>query len=236
LQLVEALCEQNENSVLFAVGDDWQSIYQFAGSDVDLITGFSQRFPFSTVHHLDTTYRFNNKLGEVANTFVQRNPAQLPKELRSHKEQKSNAVTVMPATGIEKVLDKLNRATKEKQTVLLLGRNHYHKPELLEDWQNSYRNLAIQFMTCHASKGKEADYVILVGVDEGQFPARVKALHIDGALTKSNDTYPYAEERRLFYVALTRAKRKVWVTYNSSGSVFVRELVEQDYPVTESKK
>jgi len=86
-------------------------------------------------------------------------------------------------------------------------------------------------MTCHASKGKEADFVFILGVDEGQFPARVKALHINGALTKSTDNYPYAEERRLFYVALTRAKKKVWVAYTGSGSCFVKELREQDYPV-----
>ncbi len=66
---------------------------------------------------------------------------------------------------------------------------------------------------------------------KGSFPARVKTLHLDGALTQSIDTYPYAEERRLFYVALTRAKKKVWVTYKGDGSSFVRELVDGDYPV-----
>jgi DNA helicase-4 len=91
-------------------------------------------------------------------------------------------------------------------------------------------------MTCHASKGKEAEYVIIVGVDEGQFPSRVKALHLDGALNSCSDTYPFAEERRLFYVAMTRAKKKVWVSYSGSGSSFVRELTEQGYAVTVHKK
>ena len=75
----------------------------------------------------------------------------------------------------------------------------------------------------------------VLSVDEGQFPARVKALHIDGALTQSEDMFPYAEERRLFYVALTRAKKKVWITYTGSGSSFVKELTEQDYPVIVKK-
>lgn len=237
LALIEALCQQETqtNCVLFAVGDDWQSIYQFAGSDVDLTTGFAERFPHSTIHHLDTTYRFNDKLGQVANRFVQQNPMQLPKTLNSHKQQKSKAVTMLPSNNIEKVLDQLNRKAKSTQTVLLLGRNHYHKPELLNDWQKNFGLLSIEFMTCHASKGKEADFVFVVGVDEGQFPARVKALHINGALTQSDDTFPYAEERRLFYVALTRAKKRVWVTYSGSGSCFVKELVEQDYPVIVQK-
>ncbi len=235
LALIEALCQQEQGCVLFAVGDDWQSIYQFAGSDVDLTTGFAERFPHSTVHHLDTTYRFNNQIGEVANRFVQQNPAQLEKQLNSHKEQKSKAVTLTPIANVEKVLDQLNRSAKSTQSVLLLGRNHYHKPELLGDWQKRFGLLNIQFMTCHASKGKEADFVIVLNVDEGQFPTRVKALHIDGALTQSDDQYPYAEERRLFYVAMTRAKRKVWITYTGSGSSFVKELINDDYPIINQK-
>lgn len=231
LALIEALTQQSRHKkcVLFAVGDDWQSIYQFAGSDVDLTTGFNQRFPNSTLHYLDKTYRFNNQLGEVANRFIQQNPSQLPKTLSSHKEQKAKAVTLLAMNNVEKILDQLNR--KGRGNVLLLGRNHYHKPDLLVDWQKQYTQLNIEFMTCHGSKGKEADYVIILSVDESQFPSKVKSLHIDGALTQSNDAFPYAEERRLFYVALTRAKKKVWVAFNGSGSSFVKELVQEDYPV-----
>ncbi|WP_042487422.1 DNA helicase IV [Vibrio diazotrophicus] len=233
LDLIQALCEQNTNQCnLFAVGDDWQSIYQFAGSDVDLTTDFESRMPYSTVHHLDTTYRFNDKLGEVANRFVQQNPQQREKTLNSVKTQSSKAVVLSPSSSVEKILDGLNRKASGVKTVLLLGRNHYNKPELLRDWQNRFLSLKLEFMTCHASKGKEADYVIILSVDEGQFPARVKALHLDGALTASNDNFAFAEERRLFYVAMTRAREKVWITYTGNGSVFVQELLNGDYPVT----
>ncbi|WP_260261895.1 DNA helicase IV [Vibrio intestinalis] len=237
LALVEALCKQNEQQdcVLFAVGDDWQSIYQFAGADVDLTTGFAERFPHSTLHYLDTTYRFNNQLGNVANQFVQQNPRQIEKALNSHKEQKAKAVVLTAMANVEKILDQLDRKSKKAQSVLLLGRNHYHKPELYAEWKKQFNQLDIEFMTCHSSKGKEADFVIVLNVDEGQFPARVKMPHIDTALTRSDDDYPYAEERRLFYVALTRAKKKVWVTYTGSGSSFIKELLQGDYPVVEAK-
>ncbi|MDF2155408.1 DNA helicase IV [Vibrio sp. CAU 1672] len=238
LALIEALCAETgkqAGATLFAVGDDWQSIYQFAGSDVDLTTGFEQRFKHATVHRLDTTYRFNNQIGDVANVFVQQNPSQLSKTLNSYKQKKQKCVYSAPSSQVEKILDQLNYQAKKVKSVLLLGRNHYHKPDLYDDWQKRFPNLDIRFMTCHASKGREADFVVILSVDEGQFPAKKKAVHIDGALTASGDDYPYAEERRLFYVALTRAKEKVWITHTGAGSGFVQELVNGDYPIVLSK-
>ncbi|WP_217515324.1 DNA helicase IV [Vibrio metschnikovii] len=235
LALIQALCEQAPHHPnLFAVGDDWQSIYQFAGSDVNLTTEFAARFPQSTIHHLDTTYRFNDQIGLVANQFVQKNPHQLPKTLNSFKSQKQRAVVLCASNQIEKILDKLNRQAKVPKQVLLLGRNHYHQPEHLAEWQRRYASLHIEFMTCHASKGKEADFVIILAVNEGQFPARVKTRHLDGALTQSKVDFPFAEERRLFYVAMTRAKEKVWITYSGNGSCFIQELLTEGYPVSKS--
>ncbi|SEF44666.1 DNA helicase IV [Vibrio hangzhouensis] len=232
LELVQALCEQESptgsKATLFAVGDDWQSIYQFTGSDVDLTTGFEQRFPHASLHLLDMTYRFSDKLGEVASDFIQANPIQLRKAITSHKSVKQKAVIIDHGSRVEKILDELNSKAKQNKSVLLLGRNHYHKPELYSDWQKRFSNLSIEFMTCHASKGKEADFVILLSVDEGQFPAKRKFVHLNNVLTEGSDQFPHAEERRLFYVALTRAKQRIWVTYNSSPSPFVRELMEHE--------
>lgn len=236
LELLQALCEQRPQACnLFAVGDDWQAIYQFTGSNVNLTTDFQKHFPHSTVHYLDTTYRFNEQIGAVANTFIQKNPNQIQKPLISYKAQKQKAVYVAPTSQVEKILAQLNRKTDGLKTVLLLGRNHYHQPELLPDWQNQYLSLKLTFMTCHASKGKEADYVIIVGADETQFPMKMKNAHLDSAMNQNGDDYPYAEERRLFYVAMTRAKEKVWITHNGKGSSFVQELIDGDYPVVKKK-
>ncbi|MGF1740111.1 DNA helicase IV [Vibrio profundum] len=238
LNLVQSLCDQVnkvDECVLFAVGDDWQSIYQFSGSDIELTTDFEQRFTHTSRHYLDTTYRFNSKIGEVANAFVQENPNQITKPLVSYKQQKQKAVYLAPSANVEKILEQISRQANQDKSVLLLGRNHYHKPELFSDWEKQYPMLQLQFMTCHASKGREADFVIVLSVDEGQFPAKVKTLHLDTALTQTKDDFPYAEERRLFYVALTRAKEKVWVTYSGSGSCFVKELIDGDYPVVKQK-
>lgn len=229
LALVQSLCEQPDNNAsLFAVGDDWQSIYQFTGSDVDLTTEFSDRFPHSSVHLLDTTYRFSDKLCAVASDFIQANPAQLRKAIKSHKAVKQKAVVIEHGNRVEKILDDINSKAKSTKSVLLLGRNHYHKPELFNDWQKRFANLSLAFMTCHSSKGKEADFVVIVNADEGQFPAKRKFIHLSDALTKGSDGYPHAEERRLFYVAMTRAKSRVWITYQSSPSRFVKELMDHE--------
>ncbi len=235
LDLIRALCEQNDENNLFAVGDDWQSIYQFAGSDVSLTTGFAQRFPCSTISELDTTYRFNNKIGNVANRFVQQNPVQLPKILNSFVERKRNMIYVTSQANTEKILDQLNRGADKPKSVLFLARKNSHQPELLTEWKDSFRNLRIDFMTCHSSKGKEADFVIILNVDEGQFPLRNRVHHLDSVLVDNGDDFAYAEERRLFYVALTRAKEKVWVTHTAGGSSFVKELLSGDYDVSKWK-
>ncbi len=234
LALIEALCattNRQSGASLFAVGDDWQAIYQFAGADVTLTTGFKERFAHSVIHYLDTTYRFNSQIGKVANRFISQNPHQQPKELNSFNTKKIKCVHIVPMQRVEKVLDKLDRQSKQQRSVLLLGRNHYHKPDLYADWCQRFQMLNIEFMTCHASKGKEADFVIILSVDEGQFPARHKQAHLSDVFTGNDETYPDAEERRLFYVAMTRAREKVWIAHNGSGSAFVHELTAGDYPV-----
>ncbi|WP_117234126.1 DNA helicase IV [Vibrio maerlii] len=233
LELIEGLCnlETAEGKPsLFAVGDDWQSIYQFAGSDVDLTTGFAARFPHSSSHSLQTTYRFNNQIGAVANQFVQQNPSQIKKNLESHKEQKKKAVTLLPNNKLEVQLEKLNNERNRGAKVLLLGRNHYHKPESFDEWKTAFDLIEIEFMTCHASKGREADFVFVLSVDDGQFPARERQVHLDNALLSSGEGYEHAEERRLFYVAMTRAKKHVWVCFGAAPSVFVTELQSSQYP------
>lgn len=81
--LLAALRRQNSRTCLFAVGDDWQAIYRFSGAELALTTGFEQHFGVGEQCALDTTYRFNERIGEIANTFIQQNPYQLKKPLNS---------------------------------------------------------------------------------------------------------------------------------------------------------
>ncbi|MGF1764302.1 DNA helicase IV [Aliivibrio kagoshimensis] len=230
LQLLESLCQVTSAS-LFAVGDDWQAIYRFTGADVNLTTGFEQRFGACTVNFLDTTYRFNSQIGAVANRFIQQNPAQIKKSLNSIKQQKQKAVTVIHHAALAETLKTLHEKCKKGESVLLIGRNHYHRPEELLNWCSELPNLSLEFSTCHASKGREADYVVIVNLDKGQFPTFTRQVSLKEALLASEDTFADAEERRLFYVAMTRAKKRVWLTTVKEPSPFINELKEEGYPI-----
>lgn len=244
LALLEVICqrthadinEHGHDASLFAVGDDWQAIYRFAGADVSLTTGFEQRFGACRLSHLDTTYRFNSQIGEVANRFVQCNPHQLPKQLNSFKQQKRKAVIIMDHSQLELELQQLAQKHQNGKSVMLLGRNHYLKPSQLHQWQKAWPHLSLEFLTCHASKGREADFVFILQVEEGIFPARTRADSLSSALLVSEGDFLHAEERRLFYVALTRAKEQVWITSGHKPSCFISELLSDNYAVINRHK
>ncbi|ELR64936.1 DNA helicase IV [Photobacterium marinum] len=238
LALIEALCNvdreqsERERPTLFAVGDDWQAIYRFAGADVNLTTGFEQRFGASHVTQLNTTYRFNNMIGEVANRFIQQNPQQLQKDLSSFKKQKRKAVTLLCQDLLEQELVQLASKNSEQTSVLLLGRNNNQSPEKLKAWQKQWPQFDLKFMTCHASKGREADYVFILDVNRGVFPAPDRETGLAACLQARNEAFADAEERRLFYVALTRARKHVWVCAEpEKTSPFVNELIDEKYSV-----
>ncbi|SMY36194.1 DNA helicase IV [Photobacterium andalusiense] len=242
LALIEALCHQkvagHSTPTLFAVGDDWQAIYHFAGADVNLTTDFKDRFSNSNISELSTTYRFNSMIGEVANVFIQQNPSQIKKQLTSFIKQSKKAVTLLATDLLPQELIRLSKHYENKSTtVLILGRNNKQKPEKFEKWKTQWPQLNLEYMTCHSSKGREADYVFIVDVNKGIFPSPDRETGLAAIMQSRTETYNDAEERRLFYVALTRAKKHVWVCANpDKTSPFINELIEDKYPVNNKIK
>lgn len=137
--------------------------------------------------------------------------------------------------GENEIQSQLEKVTKEvgdkSASVMFIGRNHANKPELFATWKNAWPSLQLSYVTAHASKGLEADYCFIVDVNDSVFPAKCRGEGLEAALLPSEDTFEYAEERRLFYVALTRARKACWICCNpEKPSVFVIELA-RDYPV-----
>lgn len=233
--LLAALRKQNSQTTLFAVGDDWQAIYRFSGAQLSLTTAFQQNFGEGDRCNLDTTYRFNSRIGEVANQFIQQNPHQLTKPLNSLMTGDKKAVTLLDENQLDLLLDKLSGFVKTEERILVLARYHHLKPTSLEKAATRWPKLQLDFMTIHASKGQQADYVIVVGLHEGNdgFPAPARESIMEEALLPAVEDFPDAEERRLLYVALTRARHRVWLLFNKeTPSCFVDELKRLDVPVT----
>lgn len=232
--LLAALRRQNAGTSLFAVGDDWQAIYRFSGAQLSLTTAFNHYFGEGDSCALDTTYRFNRCIGTVANQFIQQNPYQLTKPLNSLQAGDKKAVMLLPDDKLEALLDKLSGYARPEQRILILGRYRHLRPQVLENAGTRWPTLQLDFMTIHASKGQQADYVIVTGLQSGgdAFPAPARESIIEDALLPQPEAFPDAEERRLLYVALTRARHRVWLLYNKQQpSAFVEILKALEVPV-----
>ncbi len=227
-RLLSAIKDQNRRTSLFAVGDDWQAIYRFSGAELSLTTAFAETFGGGQPIALDTTYRFNQRIGEIANGFVLQNPAQLKKPLGSLTKGTKKSVMVLPDDRLEPLLDKLSGYARPEDRILVLARYHHLRPAILDKAATRWPKLSIDFMTIHASKGQQAEYVIIAGMsaDRDGFPAPARESVIEQALLPRPEEFPDAEERRLLYVALTRAKQQVWLLKDSDApSAFIDVLL-----------
>ncbi|WAS99667.1 DNA helicase IV [Rouxiella chamberiensis] len=232
-RLLAALRQQNSQTSLFAVGDDWQAIYRFSGAELSLTTAFAENFGEGAQCALDTTYRFNDRIGEIANRFVTQNPHQLKKPLNSLTRGNKKNVVILPEDQLEKLLDKLSGYAEDDDKILVLSRYHHLRPDVLQKAATRWPKLNLEFMTIHASKGQQAEYVIIVGLHEGSdgFPAAARESVMEEVLLPKPEDFADAEERRLLYVAMTRARHQVWLMQDKTRpSVFVEQLEELGVP------
>lgn len=232
--LLTALRQQNKRTTLFAVGDDWQAIYRFSGAEMSLTTAFHHYFGEGDRCVLDTTYRFNDRIGDIANRFIQQNPHQLRKPLNSLIKGNKKSIALLSQDQLEPLLNKLSGYAKPDERILLLARYHYLLPEVLQKAKTKWPKLKLEFMTIHASKGQQADYVILLGLQQGKegFPAEARESIMEQGLLPQEEAFPDAEERRLAYVALTRARQQVFLMFDKQQpSVFVDQFRELGVPV-----
>ncbi|SFC71839.1 DNA helicase IV [Pseudoalteromonas denitrificans] len=238
-QLIKALREQVVDGTLFCVGDDWQAIYRFTGADVSLTTRFDTYFGTTKTTSLDKTFRFNNSISDIATQFVMQNPEQLNKKMLTHIHTKQPKVSLYHGdnnTRLHSILSTINNTSKESKSIYILARYKYLLPNTttINQLNNTYKKLNINALTFHASKGKEADKVIIIGLKNGKsgFPAQKKISPLLDSLLPKNESYRYAEERRLFYVAMTRAKHQVHLIFDThKPSIFITELIDNNYAI-----
>lgn len=243
--LLQSMRESNDYD-LFCVGDDWQSIYRFAGSDIDFILNFEQYWGSTEINKIETTYRFSQTLIEISSNFIMQNPAQIKKSIQGRNDSDDFALgeisgyTEKYATDF--MIQKLDDLPKNS-SVFFIGRYsfdskllsnnkqlkcHYNNVDSFVDVEYANRpDLKMHFTTAHKSKGMQADYVFIINNKKSRigFPSKIQDAAILSLLLRNSDSYPFAEERRLFYVAITRAKKKAFlVTIDGQESEFAMEL------------
>lgn len=264
--LVTALSKVTKAKII-AVGDDWQSIYAFSGSDITLFTKFEEKMGYAKLLKIVRTYRNSQEVIDIAGNFIQRNETQIRKELKSPKnivdpviiytydgspkkagaDRRSGAnfaIAHAVETALEQIIE-FNRQEGKPETssILLLGRfgfdgDKLEKSGLFEYIDRGsklksvkYPKLNITFMTAHASKGLGYDNVIVVnGRNETYgFPSKIEDDPVLAFVIKGDRSIDYAEERRLFYVAMTRTKNRVFfLAPEENPSEFLLEI-KRDY-------
>ncbi len=260
------------NAKIMAVGDDWQSIYAFSGSNLSLFTRFCEEVGYGQELKITRTYRNAQEIIDIAGTFIQRNSAQIKKELISPKRITNPVIIHTYSERYEKGKDRqeggkhyylgfaVNKAIEEIMeynsaesrsrvaSILLIGRygfdarNLCYSKEFVYDeksgkvYSSKYgTTVKLQFLTAHSSKGLSADNVIIINAKDETygFPSKVDDDPVLNLVVSNDTSCDYAEERRLFYVALTRTKNRVFIVIpEKRPSDFIKELLNdpKSYP------
>lgn len=240
-----------------AVGDDWQSIFAFSGSEIGLFTRFLELMGSGVEMKITHTYRNSQELIDIAGGFVQKNSAQIQKQLISSKRLANPIILtefddkIKPdyamAEAAELTIKRIIAEYGDSQSILMIGRYNYDNYKLCRSGRftelpgnriksEKYPNAPLTFMTAHSAKGLGFDNVILLNMFEGKFgfPCQLEDDPIMKLVRFEDTSIPFAEERRLFYVALTRTKNRVYIlTPQHKPSRFLIELIN-DYKIAHS--
>lgn len=252
-ELVKAIRDLN-GAKLMCVGDDWQSIYRFAGSDISLFTHFSKYVGYTEMLKIETTYRNSQELVDIASEFIEANPAQVHKAMKSKSAHVEHPLIISqlddPAEAFEYALEQILGSREGYDgEILVLGRHNadieriypglagnenlsFRRDRRTGDVAITFRGYdRIRYMSVHRSKGLEADDVVVLNMvnDMYGFPNRLEDDPMLQILLGDEEDFDFAEERRLFYVAITRTRNTTYlISCSSDGnrepSPFVNEL------------
>ena len=238
MQLLRALGRKDAS--FFLVGDDWQSIYRFAGSDVGLLRNCGDYLGYVEVCRLGQTFRYGAGIEAVSSWFVQRNPVQTKRTVQPFGDvARDDGITIIweddPVKGLDMALQDIDRLNNSQPgTVYALTRYGWTKQEVSQIKEHG--RLRVHHSTVHAAKGGEDDYAVVLNLrSDPKYRSGFPSVGNEDPLLElvlpprsEGERYDFAEERRLFYVAMTRARFGTFlVADRSSPSEFVEELLQE---------
>ena len=265
-RILQAIAWQNPDVKFFCVGDDWQAIYRFAGSDIGLFTYFEKYFGKAEILRIENTYRFCEPVIGISSEFILKNPEQLKKRIKAARKGKTELIlekigqedelieqeekrrikteSEKMQAGVLRILRKIKMMcdkegkSYEAAKIFILGRYGFDLKkilagEIVEKAAGKVECVAsgiekqMEYVTVHKSKGLEADFVILINCENGYmgFPSGRESDPLLNLVLGEGEEYEYAEERRLLYVAITRAKRATFMLVKEKGeSIFLEDL------------
>jgi len=234
IRLLNILKGQSNN--LFAVGDDWQAIYGWRGGDVKYILQFKKNYQSSCrTITLPFNYRSDSNIVRAASKCIGRNHRQCRKKIKSF-HPATHKIKIFRGKDSESchkfVLEKiaaLIQSGVSSDDIMILGRNWKHVNFFIEQLheKKSAKYQAINITTIHGAKGLECDFVFLVGLHRGRggFPNIKEDPEIKKIIKATTRSERLAEERRCFYVAITRAKKELYlITEKDNESIFIKEV------------
>ena len=222
-----------DNTQLFCVGDDWQSIYGFRGSNVSYIIDFANHFANAKIVKLNLNYRSTQNIVGASNEVIKHNKFKVDKTIFASKKSEHKIVVYSGSSEEEniqfcfdKVSELLDDGVSNDDILFLFRRSKMFSPYFFRFRKEGVK---VASKTIHSAKGLEAKVVFIIGLMEGNggFPDIWLEDRIFQVIKKANYDLLMEEERRLFYVAITRAKDKLFlITEKGNESSFLKEIPE----------
>ena len=238
-RLVNALVGTNR-AHLFAVGDDWQAIYGFAGGDVDHIVNFESHFGPASRTMLDTNYRSPVTIVQAGAALIAHNQGQIPKHVVVSSHERGEAFihevpdddSAIITKTIQLVQDECKRFGPDE--ILVLSRTNHIIDGIRKGCQSSGIPVAnpvrdtsgVRILSAHKAKGLEANVVVIANASDHLFgfPSKMENSDVLEPVRMSAGNGP-AEERRLFYVAVTRARKRLHlISREGHPSPYIAEI------------
>lgn len=243
---------------VFAVGDPRQAIYGWRGSDIKYILNFPKEFEGCEVLSLNKNYRSRKEIVELFNKSIdvmKLEPLESARESIEFEKGKSCIYLFEQSNeNLEKIF--VAQAIKNSQTkrdeIFILARTN----RVLDSMADVLSQQGIDFVikseeeyktaeptdkqvvlaTIHSIKGMEASEVYLIGTNTLSFPNKVQDNFVLANVKNTWDYNKEEEELRLFYVALSRAKDKIVITYTGNLTKFVTSSMLKMFKVSKKNK